>query len=292
MTLPELIFKNFLEPFAYLVYAIIFLLKIYNETNVEQKVLLVFYVVATILLTAASVLVLYANQNVDNVWMYNIFYLLTICVLSWFFYRLLYGRLKRAFIKISLAANVIIFIIYDIILHHFVGSYNGYVYAICYISIVAYSFMYFNQLLANVTEKSILNNFNFWLVSGYLFNYLGAFIIILLYRTVDLDDTGNVWAMQNIILFLSALITLAGYLRTSRRKRYFWILHDHHFYHYHLPGSSGNGYHFPGTHLSKKAASIHCRKETIAGNVWKGNTWKQARNTGTNIQKHFAGNTW
>lgn len=217
----ESIFKNFLEPFAYLIYTLIFVLRIKREKIFEEKILLVFYIVATVILTISSLIVLYPLQDVDNNWMYNVVYFINVCILSWYFYRILQTRLKRIFVLIALTINALVFIIYDILLWHFIGSYNGYVYAICYISIVVYSFMYFNQLLANVTEKSILSDFNFWLVSGYLLYFLGSFIIILLYRTVDIDNSGNVWAMQNIILFLSALITLVGYLQTSLRRYYF-----------------------------------------------------------------------
>ncbi|HVZ96641.1 MAG TPA: hypothetical protein VG847_07185 [Chitinophagaceae bacterium] len=156
----------------------------------------------------------------DNNWIYNTVHFINICVLSWYFYHLLQTKLKKGFVWVALVVNVAVFIVYDLILHRFISTYNGYVYAICYICLVAYSFMYFNQLLNNISEKSILNNFNFWLVSGYLINFLGSFIIILLYRTVDYDDTGNVWAMQNIILFLCSIITFVGYLKTSPRKQY------------------------------------------------------------------------
>lgn len=145
--------------------------------------------------------------------MYNIFYLVTICILSWYFYQLFNSNIKKATVTLLLVTNVIIFISNDIFFGHFFNSFNDQQYAICFISVVIYALLYFDQLLRNITEQNILYQFNFWIVSGYLLYFLGSFIIILFYRSVNIDDSGDVWALQNIILFLSSVVTLTGYLR-------------------------------------------------------------------------------
>lgn len=220
MTPLESFFKNFLEPFSYLIYAIIFFLNFSKDKASEKKVLFIYYLCATILLLIASINAMYVEQ-IGNNWLYNIFYLITICVLSYYFYKILNTRRKKVAVILLLMCNLVTFIVSDIIVNNFFKEFNDKIYAICFICIVIYALLYFDQLLRNVTEQNILYQFDFWLVSGYLIYFLGSFIIILFYRSVDINDSGNVWALQNIILFLSSVITLTGYLRIPFRKKLF-----------------------------------------------------------------------
>ena len=221
MPLGIFIIRNFLEPFSYLVYALAFYLKARRGRLGLDWLLLAYYLAGAALLTAANFLVLHPLPDMLNDWMYNVVYFLTICVLSWYFLHLLTGRWKKLFLVVALIVNTLIFFVYELLLGHFLNDYNSIVYAISFICIVIYSFLYFSQLLGNVTEKSITREFDFWLVSGYLLYFLGAFIIILLYRTVPFAVTGDVWVLQNVILFIGSLITLTGYLNTSGRRRFF-----------------------------------------------------------------------
>lgn len=218
MTPIESFFKNFLEPFSYFIYAIVFFLKLSRDKRFITRIFFVYYVFAALLLLMASIDAMSVEQP-DNTWMYNIFYLVTICVLSYYFHRLFNSNVKKATVTFLLVTNVIIFISYDIVFGHFFNSFNDQQYAICFISIVIYALLYFDQLLRNVTEQNILYQFDFWLVSGYLLYFLGSFIIILFYRSVNIDDSGNVWALQNIILFLSSVVTLTGYLKIPAAKK-------------------------------------------------------------------------
>ena len=209
----ESFLKNFLEPLSYLIYAAILFIKLGRDKTFKKKVLFIYYICATFVLSAASFLVVYAPANIENNWLYNIFYLITICVLSYYFYKILNNRIKKYIIIFLLFVNVIFFVIIDIISGMFYQGFNEHVYAICFISIVVYCLLYFDQLLRNVSENNILYQFDFWLVSGYLIYFLGCFIIILFYRSVAIDQRGIIWSLQNIILFLSAAVTLTGYLR-------------------------------------------------------------------------------
>jgi len=78
--------------------------------------------------------------------------------------------------------------------------------------------MYFNQLLKAVTDKSIFLNFDFWMSAAFLIYYLGSFVIflsiyalpILVYSVEDQLSVGNLWAGQNILLFVSAICVNTG----------------------------------------------------------------------------------
>jgi hypothetical protein len=215
----ESFFKNFLEPFSYLIYAAVLFVKFSRDKTFEKKVLFVYYLCATLLLSVASFLVIYTAEDIDNVWLYNIFYLITICVLSYYFYHILNNKTKKHVVIFLLFINLILSIIYDIILRHFFNEFNGYIFAICFLSIVVYALLYFDQLLRNVNELNILYEFNFWLVSGYLLYFLGCFFIILYYESAAISQRGNIWALQNVIIFLSSLVTLTGYLWIDSRKK-------------------------------------------------------------------------
>ncbi len=215
----ESFFKNFLEPFSYLTYAIVFFLKFSRDKTFEKKVLFVYYLCATSLLLVASFLAMYITNQLDNNWLYNIFYLTTICVLSYYFSKILNTKIKKYIVIFLLIINLILFIIYDIVLRHFFNEFNGYIFAICFLSIVVFALLYFHQLLTNVNELNILYEFDFWLVSGYLLYFLGCFFIILFYESADVEQRGSIWALQNSILFLSSLITLSGNLWIHYQKK-------------------------------------------------------------------------
>lgn len=184
-----------------------------------EKVLFIYYMSATVLLLVASLLVIYTPMDVENNWLYNIFYLITISVLSYYFYKLLNSKIKKNIIIVLFILNVLFFIFYNIVLMRFYHGFNEHVYGICFLSIVVYSFMYYDQLLRNVSELNILQQFDFWLVSSYLVYFLGCPVIALYYKTVPIPERGTVWTMQNVILFISSLIVLAGYLNIHSRRK-------------------------------------------------------------------------
>jgi hypothetical protein len=215
----ETFLKTFLEPFSYFIYAVVFFLKLLNDSSYEEKVLFIYYLCATILSLVASWLVVYAPETVLNNWLYNVLYFITICVLSLYFYRVLDTTIKKNIVMFLCIGNVVLFIIYNVLLGRFFSDYNQHVYSINFLSIVIYALFYFDQLLRNVSEINILHRFSFWLISGYLLYFLGCFSIILFYTTIPVLQRGYMWSLQNIILFVSSLIILTGYLRMHYHKK-------------------------------------------------------------------------
>lgn len=209
-------FKNFLEPLAYLVYAFLLLMAIDRRSPIAKKILFIYYLVALFLTYYANYLSFTKTQG-DNNYLYNLFFLITICVFSYYFYNLLTARVRKMIVLFLLLINLTLFIFYDILSGKFDGTYNNYVTATCFLSIVVYSLLYFYQILKNVNELNILHEFNFWLISGYLLYFLGSFFIVLFYPEMPTGLRGVVWAFQNIILFTSAVIALAGNLWVKYR---------------------------------------------------------------------------
>ncbi len=168
--------KNFLEPLAYLVYVFLLLMSIDKRSPVTKKVLFVYYLVALFLTYYANYLSFTKTQG-DNNYLYNLFFLITACVFSYYFYNLFTARIRKMIALFLLLINLTLFIFYDIVSRKFAGTYNNYVTATCFLSIVVYSLLYFYQILKNVNELNILHEFNFWLISGYLGLYPAIYFI-------------------------------------------------------------------------------------------------------------------
>lgn len=204
-------FKNFLEPLAYLLYTFLLLISIDRRSSIAKKILFVYYLAALFITYYANYLS-FSKTLGDNNYLYNLFFFMTACIFSYYFYHLLRGKARKITVVFLLLLNIFLFIFYDIIHKQFDGTYNNYVTATCFLSIIIYSFLYFHQILKDVNELNILHEFNFWLVSGYLLYFLGSFFIVLFYSEFKTELRGVVWAFQNIILFTSALIALTGNL--------------------------------------------------------------------------------
>jgi hypothetical protein len=171
-------------------------------------------------MSSASFLVIYTEKNFDNNWIYNLVFLLTMLVVSWYFRNLLFSKTKKYIVSILTVINVAFFVYYDIFLAQFFNKYNNQVYAFCFLSIVFYSLLYFYQLIRNVTELNILHQFDFWLISGYLLYFLSCFFVILVYGHAHVDLRRVIWAIQNIILFLSSVITITGNLWINYHRKH------------------------------------------------------------------------
>jgi hypothetical protein len=203
---------NELEPFAYLIYSLAVLLQLNSNRLLVYKVLSVYY--------TASALIIYIGivYSDNNSWTYNIIFFVNILVLSWYYLDLFNTKTKST-ITIALGAlNVAIFIFINVVQRKY-NDYNAEVYGLSFITIVLYSFLYLHQLLVNMKEESLLRSFDFWLVCGYLFYFLGSFVIVLYYNhSNDYFGRGDMWLTHNIILFISSVFTLFVSLRILKKN--------------------------------------------------------------------------
>lgn len=204
-----------MEAFSYLLYATaVFVARDNSKSSVSRTVLFIYYILAALLITIAA----YPNVALNN-FIYNIFFFITICVISYYFHTLLVGKAKRAILYLLVVVNLLLFLINDVIYQQY-DQYNPYVYSISYLSIIVYALLYFHQLMTNVDEKNLLYRFDLWVVSAYLLYFLSSFYIILIYGEVEVSRHALIWSAQNIILFLSSAITLIGSSWIYYQKKY------------------------------------------------------------------------
>jgi len=228
--LPHFI-ANYLEPLSYFIYAVALLLRLRVDKRNKTKVLVVYYVLTCILMTYASWAITLPDNDLrrNNNWIYNLVFLLPNALLFCYFYLTLTSASKRFVTKGLLLLNVLVFSINDFMLHQF-DQFNSFCNSFFSLSIVVCVLMYFHQVLANVSEKDILLEFDFWLISGYLLYFLGSFFIIVTYDYLSFSikapetleqqiQLASLWGVGNILLFISALLTLIGTLWTRRQEK-------------------------------------------------------------------------
>ncbi|MEO7801975.1 MAG: hypothetical protein ABIR81_08250 [Ginsengibacter sp.] len=205
--------KDGLEPLCYLLYTIAVVLSIKGILSIKKIVLACYYVVAAIVIGVACY---FSPVHLNHI-LYNLFFFATISVLSYYFKSLVSTKTKRTLINIIFFINLGAFAYLSIVTRHLTAI-NNYYYAITYLSIVVYALLYFEDLLKNVNELSILHRFDFWLVAGYLLYFLSCFFIIFLYDNFDVELRANLWTIQNTILFISTVSTLLASIWIRQRR--------------------------------------------------------------------------
>ena len=218
--------SNILEPFAYLIFATAIYLRLKSEAGMKEKLLLFHYVSCTLLMTIATWKAFYSQ---DNLWTYNVLWLQSAVFIPLYFHGHFKSRRKKWVIRTLIGINLMYFIINDIIYAQ-LFRFDSLGYSLLSVSISVVCFMYFYEVFTHVTEKPIWYDFNFWLVSGYLFYFLVSFAIFLTYHqlTRNILDTYTseervlltvLWAVHNGLLFISAITALFGHLWIAYRIR-------------------------------------------------------------------------
>lgn len=218
---------NFLEPFSYLIYVIAVSIRLTKDQSLQLKMLLVFYLVATALMTDASFKVF---TQVTNLWAYNSLLLMALLAIGFYYFNVLITKVKKGTALLFLAIAVLYFIVHNFIFKKF-SELDSIGLVLLSVLVAVCSFMFFHQILSNVKEAKIFYDFNFWLTSGYMVYYLGSFFIFLYYnyfthkiastrRPEDIELLNILWGVHNVFLFLGAVITLFGSLWTTYRNRF------------------------------------------------------------------------
>ena len=219
--------SNALEPLSYLTYLVAVTLYMAGKKEGRIKVLFCYSIIAMVIMIAISATTV---MQQTNIWLYDLFSLVTsIGVFSYFAGLFIKRTARRIVVSLLLFINAFYWITALAIVRSF-PTFDSMGNALLSVSIVIASFLYFHQILTNVSEVNILDNFDFWFISSYLLYYSGSFLIFLTYGyfttrimpTYSYDERNlltQLWAGHNILLFISSLITLSGTLWLIYRKR-------------------------------------------------------------------------
>ncbi len=218
--------SNILEPFSYFIYSIVFFLQVKTNGSGTGKVLLFHYLLASFLMVLAT---WKAFHMQDNRWLYNLLCIESAVFICYYFYDLFTDNFKKRVVMLLLAVNLFYFGFYTLVLKQF-ENFNSFGFSLLSASVSIMCFIFFYDILRKVDEKQIWYNFNYWLVSGYLFYFLVSFAIFLMYHhlTDKILDTYTdqerelltlLWIVHNVLLFLSAITPLFGHLWIRSRNR-------------------------------------------------------------------------
>jgi hypothetical protein len=203
--------RNFLEPFSYFIYALALFIEYRANKSGKSKVLLAYYIVATILITYACIVAL--DYNDDNNWLYNIHYFISALVFAYYFNGILIKSLEKNFIRV-LYALVIVNLFFTGIMQTN-NFFNSFGVAFFFLCVVVSAFIYFYQILHYLSEVNVLRSFDLWLVTGYLLYFLGSFLVVLTYKYFTdkfVEEQrfllADIWAIQNLLLFICSIVVL------------------------------------------------------------------------------------
>jgi hypothetical protein len=193
-----------------------------------MQVLYIYYVLTTILHSYIAITSALKISK-GNIWLYEIVAFTTVVCLGYHFHQLLEGKKKKRVVLVLTGVYLTYAIVRQFTLE---GQrlFDSIGYSLLSASVATYVFMYFHQVLKNVTEVSILKDFNFWLSSSYLLYFVGSFIIFVNYysltnqilKTYTSEERQllmALWGLHNVLLFLGALSLLTGSLWITYRRK-------------------------------------------------------------------------
>jgi hypothetical protein len=216
-----------LEWFCYLVYFLAMLLWIRIDRRGILKVMAGYYVISSLILIGIT---LARGTAEGNIHLYSILSVFTAFALGAYFYNLLSSKSGKIAVLICCLLNGAYYLVTNLLQNGHV-VFPSMAYVLLSVSVVFLSLWFMVQLMRNVTEEPLAMNQDFWFVAAQLIYFAGAFAIFLTFEYLTkkaINGEGYVgssrsltwlWGIHNVLLFLSALLTLAGVLWISYRKR-------------------------------------------------------------------------
>jgi hypothetical protein len=228
--LPEPLFKFIisyaLEPISYLMLSIALYFFSKKDHRAKIKILIAYSFIVSIILFKSTVI-----ELSNNITTYNLLQLVTFFTIGIYYHQTILLKWKKRVI----AGLCILDIFYYLINNIWLGNnsvFDSIGYVFLSVGVMMMIFLYLHQLLTNVTEEPLSQNFDFWFSASQMIYHLGAFAIFLsfnyltkkilnseLYSRDNRAVLGWLWGAHNVLLFLSTLITIGGILWISSRKK-------------------------------------------------------------------------
>ncbi|MDE3213132.1 MAG: hypothetical protein KGM98_07850 [Bacteroidota bacterium] len=220
------IITNILEPVSYFIYLTAFVYRYFYTRKTSHLLPVAYYFIASIMMTYASVL---ADRWMGNLFLYNYFLLPAGIIFFAGYFMDIFLKQYRKVVWILFTLNGLLFV-FKIAFIPRQEVFDSIGFATLSISVLVFCFMYFRQLLNEVSEKPIFGNFNFWVVCSFFISYSGSFLVFLTYyyltekiSTDYVDKTRHLltvlWGIPNVLLFISGIFTLTGAIWTNYRRK-------------------------------------------------------------------------
>ena len=217
-----------MEPAAYFLFGGFIFFHSRRDHRTKTKVLYLYYFVATVLMTRATILGMEGKPNIE---IYSLLCLLTAMGLGVYFYHTLVTKLKKVVVVVFCLLAAAYYIGYNILAQR-EQLFDSIGYVFLSVGIIVMAFMFMHQILTNVNEELLSMNFDFWFVCTQMIYYLGAFAVFLTYNymtkkilleqeysTENRRLLTDLWRVHNVLLFLTSLINAAGILWIAYRRK-------------------------------------------------------------------------
>ena len=169
-------------------------------------------------------------MGTSNIEFYNLWNLMTVIALSLYYSFVIKKTLTKRIIAVICVVQTFYFVIINVRPSpEILFDSNGQV--LLSVGILVMVFFYMAQLLQNVNEDPLSLNFDFWFSSAQLIYYLATFLIFLTFRYLtkkvidgnyldqDRELLTKLWAVHNVILFLSSSIIAGSTLWIRYRSK-------------------------------------------------------------------------
>jgi len=219
-------FTVYLEPVSYLLFFLFFLIYLKVEPSNKIWAFIIYYFIATLLMTIAAIKAFYNERNIG---IYNVFLLFNLTIICYYFFKILIFRFKNIFIGLVYLLGVVYIIIKNLVFKDY-GLFDSIGFSSLSAITVLFSLFYYRQILKKIDDTVIYYTLDFWIISA-LFTYnLGAFLIFLSFyfltdRIIDSYSDSErdlltlLWGLHNILLFISSIVLIFGNIWRRFRKK-------------------------------------------------------------------------
>jgi hypothetical protein len=218
---------HLLEPISYFVYFAALFYWVGKDKRGVIKIVCGYYFVAGIFMVKA---LLVLGTGVTNIHDYSLLCLMSSFCLGAYFYNILEARWLKILSLIFCVVNGAYYIFNNVV-QDGQRVFDSMAYVILSSTLVILIFAFMHQLLNQVKEEPLSMNFDFWFVSSQFLYFVSNFAIFLTFGYMTNKVLTNdalpiytntltwLWGVHNVLLFLSALLTMGGILWISYRMK-------------------------------------------------------------------------
>lgn len=223
----ENLLSFWLEPISFAVGGLAVFFHSMLQRHTKYAILCGYYLIAGVMMFRAN---LVGVKGINNIEIYNLVNLITLISFGLYFSTIIKSVTK----KIVIGAMCLVIGVYFIKLNLFPSPeslFDSTGQVLLSLGILTMVVFFMAQLLQNVTEEPLSMNFDFWFSSAQLTYYLATFFIFLTFRYLtkkvidgsyldqDRELLTKLWAVHNVILFLSTSIIAASTLWIRYRSK-------------------------------------------------------------------------
>ncbi len=159
-----------------------------------------------------------ADRHINNLFLYNIFALIELILITWFFSKILPGHFQSFFLVMTF---FVLFFIFNILFLENFSSMNSNVIAIEFMIIIIYCFMYYIDLSKSDKIITFYKETIFWIVSAFFIYFSTCIMVFVFYKyaaKINRNFILDFWILQVIMYFIKNILIAKGFLCFKTNK--------------------------------------------------------------------------